>query len=777
MKTQRSSLPSRYLPWRALSACVVLLLASLTPTVHAACSPILPPPVRYVGPMGVGSQCTDATIQEAIDNSTCAYGTTIYVSPYGLGGTRTYSNQHLTIFSKNVTLIGESGTYGCGSPPPYCGEMFSDPNNCLNVTGPVITLDGNNADFNVVKILGNSNVSIKYLEIKRGNVFGNGGGIRFFGAGTLSLLNSSVLSNRATYGGGIDVETWNGDATLNLYDNVAIGSNTASESGGGVRIQGSSGHTAFLNAWSPNLGIVNNEATNKYGGGVEIVGKATANIGASGTVITANRAVHGGGIAVLAGQNAGENAALNLFSTNANAPVGVTGNTATNTGGGIFLKPYLTEAFVSSAGASANLWDFKIDGNDAQNGAAIYGDVYDTSVLVPTAEGVVVKLNRGARPPGGVACTESSSCNSISGNRAVDANGNRTEGSVLLMQDESSLDASRFRLENNIADHAIHHLNTSGSQVGTHLSECLIANNDLAKSSVLRFAGAGVLHPPTVTGCTIANNVIAGNTPNTYVVDVTGTDVSGNGVLVGLFANIFAQPSVNTKSLRLDRETANATYNLAREISTLGSGIGNFPGNANFVNAAAKNYRLLPGSLGVDYAPAVGGLDLAGNPRDVDLESVSNLYGSRDLGAFELGCQSTYFAGALCSLDVDGDNNLETTDAQMMLRRLFGFKAVSLRAGLPPAGSCAQRTSVTALDAFVQSQLAPQLALSNRAAWDIDGNGKVEALTDGLLVLRALLGLTGNSVTQNAIGNNNPARPDWTSVRTYLNNTCGMTLP
>ena len=74
------------------------------PLAHAACNPFSQP-VRYVGPVGAGSQCTDSTIQQAINNSTCAYGTTIYVSPYGLGGTRTYSNQHLSINNKNVTSI------------------------------------------------------------------------------------------------------------------------------------------------------------------------------------------------------------------------------------------------------------------------------------------------------------------------------------------------------------------------------------------------------------------------------------------------------------------------------------------------------------------------------------------------------------------------------------------------------------------------------------------------------------------------------------------------
>lgn len=55
---------------------------------------------------------------------------------------------------------------------------------------------------------------------------------------------------------------------------------------------------------------------------------------------------------------------------------------------------------------------------------------------------------------------------------------------------------------------------------------------------------------------------------------------------------------------------------------------------------------------------------------------------------------------------------------------------------------------------------------------DFDGNGAQDALTDGLLVLRALFGLTGNAVTANAIGDN-AKRGDWPALRAHLNGNCG----
>jgi hypothetical protein len=50
---------------------------------------------------------------------------------------------------------------------------------------------------------------------------------------------------------------------------------------------------------------------------------------------------------------------------------------------------------------------------------------------------------------------------------------------------------------------------------------------------------------------------------------------------------------------------------------------------------------------------------------------------------------------------------------------------------------------------------------------DIDGNGVVDALTDGLMLLRALFGLSGDNVITGAIGNE-ATRISATDVATYI---------
>jgi hypothetical protein len=55
---------------------------------------------------------------------------------------------------------------------------------------------------------------------------------------------------------------------------------------------------------------------------------------------------------------------------------------------------------------------------------------------------------------------------------------------------------------------------------------------------------------------------------------------------------------------------------------------------------------------------------------------------------------------------------------------------------------------------------------------DVDDNGQIRALTDGLVLIRAMFGLTGPAVTDNALGPG-AKREDWETIRSFLNAHCG----
>ena len=135
------------------------------------------------------------------------------------------------------------------------------------------------------------------------------------------------------------------------------------------------------------------------------------------------------------------------------------------------------------------------------------------------------------------------------------------------------------------------------------------------------------------------------------------------------------------------------------------------------------------------------------------------------------GC-GTYVPGAACNVDIDGDGVFDASDAQLLLRRLLGFGGAALTASTS-FRTCATRTTGANIAAFIDAQ---RQSVSGAISLDIDGDGLVTPTTDGLMLLRVALGLTGDAVVRNATTPGAP-RQSWSDVRAYLNGTCAMALP
>jgi uncharacterized delta-60 repeat protein len=82
--------------------------------------------------------------------------------------------------------------------------------------------------------------------------------------------------------------------------------------------------------------------------------------------------------------------------------------------------------------------------------------------------------------------------------------------------------------------------------------------------------------------------------------------------------------------------------------------------------------------------------------------------------------------------------------------------------------------SVSASTGVVQvHRLNSRTSAGRQCSADIDGDGKVLPTTDGLLLARASLGMSGNAVISGAIGAG-ALRSTWTSIRDFLITQCGM---
>ena len=108
--------------------------------------------------------------------------------------------------------------------------------------------------------------------------------------------------------------------------------------------------------------------------------------------------------------------------------------------------------------------------------------------------------------------------------------------------------------------------------------------------------------------------------------------------------------------------------------------------------------------------------------------------------------------------DVDGNGKDDPlTDGLLVLRHQFGLSGTSLTAG------------VVAEDALVTSPEAIGTYIDQREAiFDLDGNGSLDALTDGLLLLRYLSGLSGNVVTNGVIGSG-ATRDNYAEISAHIN--------
>jgi uncharacterized delta-60 repeat protein len=86
------------------------------------------------------------------------------------------------------------------------------------------------------------------------------------------------------------------------------------------------------------------------------------------------------------------------------------------------------------------------------------------------------------------------------------------------------------------------------------------------------------------------------------------------------------------------------------------------------------------------------------------------------------------------------------------------------------AGECAETTMIRR-PCVIRLNGSPQTARA--CTMDIDGDGVINATTDGLILLRAMLGFSGTSALANAVAPG-AARSTWPQVREYLFDQCRM---
>jgi len=109
------------------------------------------------------------------------------------------------------------------------------------------------------------------------------------------------------------------------------------------------------------------------------------------------------------------------------------------------------------------------------------------------------------------------------------------------------------------------------------------------------------------------------------------------------------------------------------------------------------------------------------------------------------------------SLDIDGNSKYDAlTDGLLLLRGMFGLSGDALVSGTVASDA----TYTLSSDIEARIQLLGDFI-------DIDGNGKIDALTDGLLCLRYLFGLEGDALISGVVATD-ATRTDANEIEAYL---------
>lgn len=121
------------------------------------------------------------------------------------------------------------------------------------------------------------------------------------------------------------------------------------------------------------------------------------------------------------------------------------------------------------------------------------------------------------------------------------------------------------------------------------------------------------------------------------------------------------------------------------------------------------------------------------------------------------------YESSSCKLDADGDGaRLAGTDGLIILRRMMQVTGIALVAG-------ATHSCVPLTPAGIATRV-------NVAAYDIDGNGATDPSTDGLMLMRILLGFRGDAVVTGATAAN-ATRTTWIQVRDFMQSSCSFYMP
>jgi hypothetical protein len=117
-----------------------------------------------------------------------------------------------------------------------------------------------------------------------------------------------------------------------------------------------------------------------------------------------------------------------------------------------------------------------------------------------------------------------------------------------------------------------------------------------------------------------------------------------------------------------------------------------------------------------------------------------------------------------CNLNADLNKQVAGNDGMLVIRYVLGYTGDALTDGA--LGANPGRTAQQIESHFTQ--------LKTEGKLDADGDGEVNAMTDGLLILRAMLGLSGDALIAGARNASHPNVRSAQQILTWIEATHGV---
>ena len=479
----------------------------------------------------------------------------------------------------------------------------------------------------------------------------------------------------------------------------------------------------------------------------------TGTVTLSGLTISNGKATQvGGGIHIFTG-------ALNLINCS------IAGNTAGIAGGGVYASSATLNVSGSTisgnavtdflghgggiyADSSFTIANSTISGNTAQSGAALYAlafpnimtihdSIFSNNVAIPAggSYGAGIVFESRINTTLGISNT-SIRANTADGCAALcifsSIGDPGTAGSVNVVNSTISGNTDSFAGSSTI-DNSGGTLSVTNSTIagnsGGGISSGYDGNLNVTNTTIAGNAGGKGI---TAVSATVKSSIIALNAAGAGA-DVNGTFTSGGFNLIGR-TDIGATGFVD--GVNNDQVGATATP-IDPKLEKDGAGKPLLKNNGG----PTQTIALLFGSPAIDKGTSAGLTGAlatdqrgAGFPRTFNDPHFANAPGGdgTDIGAFEFG-------GVRIDIDANGSYDA-LTDGLLIIRYLFGLTGTSLTNGA--IGTGYTRSDPTEILQFLNS-IRPVL--------DVDNNSQVDALTDGLMLIRYLFGIRGTALTTGAL--------------------------